>query len=204
MRFTAALLLAPLVTSCALLTAEKPLLSAADQPPGFALAEGLWVGRETNCDADPAQHKPGDGSCLEWFEVRRDGDEGWKLDSPDGKEETIRFKTIAAATAPVGGVAPLVVGEALMRKERQPVYALIVPRGIEQPIQRLAVVVISCDDVLRDGDVPGVAVVREGDRISGCTAASKEAVREAARRAALANLPTIGEAGSEMRFVRAR
>jgi hypothetical protein len=197
-----ALLGAPWLASCALLTAEKPLFSQADAPAGFVLAEGLWVGKEASCEADPGQHRPGDGSCLEWFEIKRDGDAGWKLDSPKGKEETIYFKTLGAAKPAPRGPAPLVVGEALMRKERQPVYALIVPRGAELPIRRVSVTVISCDDVLRDGDVPGIAVQREGDRVSGCTAATKEAVREAARRAALANLPTIGEGGTEMVFVR--
>ena len=101
-----------------------------------------------------------------------------------------------------GRIAPLYVAEATSSKQPEPAYAIIVPRGdLSAPVHRLAFEAIACAPLQRDGD-PAEIVFTHGEdgRVTGCTAKTKDAVRDAARRAAIDALTALGD--DEIAFVR--
>ena len=54
------------LSGCAMLTAEAPLFSTADQDGVFALSTGLWAHREDDCTLDPAGSSPEKKDCIDW------------------------------------------------------------------------------------------------------------------------------------------
>jgi hypothetical protein len=184
------------LAGCALLTAPAPLFTPADQDRAFALEEGLWAHRGAGCDADPARSSPRRKSCLDWVRIVRAGDGGWRAEpatKEDADDPPVRFLVVPAAKAEGAHRAPLYVAEGVTEKDPAPGYAAIIPRGRDPgPVRRVVMIAVACSAVIREGDVPDITVQRDNDRIVGCTAATKDAVREATRRAALAELPVIG------------
>lgn len=186
---------------CAMLTAEAPLISASDAR--FALEPGLWAATPPNCAVDPSTSSPEDKTCLSWMRVEA-GADGWTLDFLADKERAV-VKLAPAAATNKDGVAPLYIGEIVAvgvepRDDRaQPSYLAVTPEG-PPPFRRLVAIPVSCDDALSEGAVEGLDVTTQHDRVTGCVARSQAALRTAIRAAAIASLPTRGEA--EMAFVR--
>lgn len=196
MRMLACGLAAIMLSGCAMLTAEAPLFSPADQDPAFRLEEGLWAYRAADCRADPRRARPGRKSCLDWARLVRNADGSWRVESVGEDDEAPMRFVIVPATAREGDArAPLYVAEATNEKEASPSYAAVIPRGEETgPVRRLSFVAIACGAVLRDGTPPDIVVARgEDGAVTGCVAKTKDAVRDATRRAVIDALPTLGE-----------
>jgi hypothetical protein len=197
MRTMLGLAAAMAVSGCAVLSAPAPLFTPADQDGVFVLEEGLWAHRPADCKVDPARSNPQRKSCLDWARIVRASDGGWRGEPATREDEDdapIRFVVVPATAAPAGVRAPLYVAEGATEKDPGPNYAAIIPRGrAPGPVRRFVLVAITCDAVIRDGEVPDITIRREEDRVVGCTATTKDAVRDAARRAILSDLPVIGE-----------
>lgn len=190
-----------LVCACAPLTAQRPLFSPLDQIGPAPLAEGAWV--QTGCDetaTDP------EDACAH-IELARAADGGWlytmRSSAEDGESASWRFIIASALEVDRGeDYAPLYVAEYVSLDDPgPPLYAVVAPVGVMPAREVRMVSMIDCDDALREGPIPGVEeVVGEEafDRV--CVAADRAAVREAARRALIENLPVVlGEARA--RFV---
>lgn len=204
LRLVSAALAAGLLSSCAMLSAEKPLFSPADQDPAFALAEGLWVAQEADCKVNPQHSRPERKSCLDWAHIARAPDGTWIVTSPDhGDDDPIRVTIAAAAPRGTHTLAPLYVAEAVNEKSGEIDYGALVPRGdLSAGVKRLAVTGVGCDVISDDAPIDGITVERQDGKIVHCTATTQGAVREATRRAVIAGLPDLGE--NVLVFVRTR
>lgn len=193
---------AMLLSACAMLTAERPLLSPHDQDATFTLAQGLWAHRDADCAIDPATTGPDQKSCVDWARIVREGDGAWRIEFIGEDDPPLRFVVMPAVKAEAGRIAPLYVAEATSSKQPEPAYAIIVPRGdLSTPVRRVAFEAIACAPLQRDGDPADIVFTRgEDGRVTGCTAKTKDAVRDAARRAAIDALTELGD--NEVVFVR--
>jgi len=193
------------LSACTMLSAEAPIFSAADHAAEFAPPEGLWVIRDSSdCRVNPARSRPERDTCLDWYRVRRAEDGTWRVTalSNDDPEEMRVVVMAAAPKRPDEPLASLYVGEFSNAKNADISYFALVPRGgAERPLSRLGAAGIECFVVHGEwGEIPGIVVRREDDKVVGCTATAKDGLREAARRAAVAALPGLPE--QELVFVR--
>jgi hypothetical protein len=196
---------AALLSGCTMLSAETPLFSAADHAPEFAPPEGLWAAREgPDCKVNPARSRPERETCLDWYRVKRAEDGTWRVTSLSNDDpEEMRVVVMAAAPRKGEELAPLYVGEFANAAADDISYFAMVPRGgSEQPLSRLAIAGVQCFVVHGEwGEIPGIILKRgEENGVIGCTATTKDSVREAARRAAIAALPELAD--GEIMFVR--
>lgn len=191
-----------LLSGCAMLTAEQPLLSPQDQDGVFALAEGLWAHREDDCAVDPATSAPETDDCIDWARISREADGAWRIEFVGEDDPLMRLVVMPAVKSDAGRLAPLYVAEATSAKQPEPAYAVLVPRGdLSTPVRRLGFDAIACAPLLREGEPADIVFTRGADgRVTGCTAKTKNAVREAARRAVFDALPQLGD--EELVFVR--
>lgn len=185
------------LSGCAVLTAPAPLFAPGDQDQAFVLEEGLWAHRGSDCAADPARSSPARKSCLDWARITHEADGVWRAGpatAEDRDDAPVDFVVVPATTAAAGMRAPVYVGEGRTAKDPGPNYAALIPRGeATGAVRRLVLVSISCDAIMRDGAIPDITLEEKDGRVTGCTATTKGAVREAARRAVLAEAPRIGE-----------
>jgi hypothetical protein len=182
--------------ACTPMTAEAPLFSPADQDPGFAPEAGLWVARDEGCSDDPQKHKPGDGGCIDdWMRLTRLPDGAWEMREAGGDDDDgpVRFFAAAATPAQDGRRAALFVVEGVTA-EGEINYMAVAPRGDRDgPITRLQATLVECDIAQAPyAPIEGVRLIYKDGRVNGCIASSKEAVREAARRAVLETLNDFG------------
>jgi len=195
------LALAFFATAC-MLTAEAPLFTGADADPAFALQEGLWVIKDPDCKASPAHSPPGRKSCLEWLRVAGSGGGTWTFSEVSG-EDAERGVFVAAVPRQAGEMASVYAGEFVKQGQTQPDYIVAAPGAVKDGrVQSLIYAAVPC--TIADAPyapIEGVTLSRdEQGRTSECKATSKEAVLEAARRAALLALPEFGQ--YRMTFVR--
>lgn len=190
------------LSGCAMLTAEAPLFAPGDQDAVFTLAEGLWAHREADCAVDPATSAPDKDDCIDWAHIVREADGAWRIDFVGEDDPPMRLIVLPAVASEAGRLAPLYVAEATSQKQIEPAYALVVPRGaLSTPVRRLAFEAIACAPLLREGAPADIAFTRgEDGRVTGCTAKTKDAVRDAARRAVFDALSDLGE--DELAWVR--
>jgi hypothetical protein len=195
-------LAALLLSGCAMLTAERPLLSPQDQDGVFALAEGLWAYRGAGCAVDPATSSPETKDCIDWARIAREDDGAWRITFIGEDDPPMRLVVMPAVASEAGRLAPLYVVEATSSKQTEPAYAIIVPRGdLSTPVRRVAFDAIACTPLLREGEPADIVFTRGADgRVTGCTAKTREAVRDAARRAVFDALAELGD--EEIVFVR--
>ncbi len=186
-----------LLSGCALLTADEPLLIGADES-GFAVREGLWAFRDREtCQIDPQRADPAQKSCLEWVRIQNNEGGAFTVDllPPDAKGPFV------VRVAPAGRDA--FIGESVRGDEI--VYLTIAPaeRVWNPPFRRLYVRVIACEDVILD-DAPPADIEVETDAkdgsITGCKVRSLGAAIEAAQRALRAHAEERAQAPIE--FVR--
>lgn len=192
-----------LLAGCAVLTAPAPLFSAADRDPAFALEEGLWAFRDDDCRVDPARSAPNRKSCLDWARIRRLDDGGWIAEpaSPeDADDAPARFDVYPATIAAPGARAPVYVAEGRTEKDEVVNYAAVIPRaaasdGDTRPgaVRRVVVIALECSAITREGAIADIIVEHKDGSVSGCVAKTKDAVREAARRAVVAGAKTLGD-----------
>jgi hypothetical protein len=205
MKFLSGMLGALSLSACTMLSAPAPLFSPADQDAAFALAEGLWVARSPDCKVNPARSRPERDTCLDWARVDRLPDGAWRVSSVE-KDDDDTMRILFAPAAPRTGEdrAPLYVAETVNEKNGEILYAAIVARGetgATGPVTRIAAAGVECHVAYGDwGDIDGVDVVREDEKVVRCIAKSKDGVREAARRTAVSALPTLMD--HEFLFVR--
>jgi hypothetical protein len=183
-----------LAGACAPLTAERPLFSPLDQTGPAPLTEGVW--RQAGCVPEASASED---PCVS-IEVARAGDGAWLYtlmsDDPEtnGERYTWRF-IIASAVETARGeeYAPLYVAEyESLDEPGPPLYAVVAPVGVMPAQEVRMVAMIDCDDALREGPIPGVEERHADDALERlCIAADRGAVREAARRALIENLPLI-------------
>jgi hypothetical protein len=200
--------------ACAPMTADRPLFSVTDQAGPAPLREGLWIGVGEECHErlrtrrnPPLKCIPStlsraaDGSWL--FHMRGPPDEGRR----GPQERDVRLLIAPGVERALDDAyAPLYVAEYRDPDAQEgpaPLrYAALIPAG-PMPAEDLTLFQIDCADALRDGPIRGLTPVytreRGEERMTGCIAHSKTAVREAARRAVIEN---ENEAG--MRFVLVR
>lgn len=190
-----------LLSGCAMLSAEAPLFAPADQDGVFALSQGLWAHRETDCTVDPATSAPEKKDCLDWARITRTSDGAWRVEFVGEDDPPMRFLVMPVVKAEDVRIARLYVAEATSSKDPAPAYALVVPRGtLDTPVRRLAIQGIACAPLLRDSAPTDITFTREDGRITGCTAKTKDAVRDAARRSVFDALTDLGD--EELVFVR--
>jgi len=183
---------AMLCVACAPLTAERPLFSVLDQTGPAPLTEGAWV--QGWCAPEAASASP--EACVR-IELQRARDGAWlyTMRSETGEVTSWLFVIVSALEAERGDeYAPLYVAEYVSLDEEgdRPFYAVVAPVG-DMPAREVRMVaMIDCDDALREGPIPGV-VERAGevatDRV--CIASNRAAVRVAARRTLIENLPVV-------------
>lgn len=205
MRSLFAALAALSLSACTMLSAEAPLFSAADQAAEFAPPEGLWAIRDNpDCKVKPARSRPERDTCLDWYRVKRAEDGTWRVTSLSNDDpEEMRVVVVRASPGRHDEpLASLYVGEFVNAAGDDISYFVLVPRGgAEQPLSRIAAAGVECFVTHGEwGEVPGIVLRREDDKVVGCTAQTKDGVREAARRAAIAALPTLSD--QELVFVR--
>jgi hypothetical protein len=193
MRILQALALAALLGACAPLTAERPLFNPLDQAGPAPLTEGVWS--QTGCSQDAQLNS--EEACAR-IEVTRASDGAWlytmRGDGDDGDVTSWRFVIVSALETDRGEeFAPLYVAEYVSLDEAgQPFYAVVAPVGAMPAREVRMVAMIDCDDALREGPIPGVEEIageRAFDRV--CMAANRPAVRAAARRSLIENLPVV-------------
>jgi hypothetical protein len=192
--------------ACAPLTAQAPLFSLADQANPAPLREGLWMQTDPACTSEMTQR--GEDGCTR-IEVARGEDGGWlytmrSTDENGVTEENVwRFVIASAVETPRGDeYAPLYVAEYVAIDEPdQPFYAVVAPVGMMPASEVRMIAMIDCDDALREGPIPSVEEVVGAEAFERlCIAGSRQAVREAARRATIENLSVLlGE--DQVRFV---
>jgi hypothetical protein len=183
--------------ACAPLTAQAPLFTLADQASPLPLREGVWMQTDPACRNETAER--GEDGCTR-IEVAQGEDGGWlyTMRSTDEsgivEENAWRFVIAPAVETDRGEeYAPLYVAEYVAIDEPdQPFYAVVAPVGLMPASEVRMVAMIDCDDALREGPIPGVEE-QVGDEAADrlCVAASRGAVREAARRAVIENLPVL-------------
>ena len=202
LRVVGAALAAGLLSSCAMLSANAPLFTVADQDGAFALAQGLWVAQEADCKVDPRHSRPEQKSCLDWARIARAPDGAWIVSSTGGEDDA-PLRVVIAAAAPRGShvLSPLYVAESVNQKDGEIGYGALVPRGdLSAGVKRLAVAGVSCDVITDEAPIDGIVVTREDGKVVRCIASTQAAVREATRRAVIDSLVTFGD--SELVFVR--
>lgn len=187
-----------LLGACAPLTAERSLFSVADQIGPTPLTEGRWVQGGDGCAPGEAASEA--DACVT-VDVARDRDGAWLYTMRSSADEVAdshwRF-IIAPATETARGedYAPLYLAEYnSLDDETPPFYAVVAPVGVMPAREVRMVTMIDCDDVLREGPIPGVEERNAEEMFERlCVASDQAAVREAARRAAIENLALlIGE-----------
>lgn len=167
-----------LLSGCTLLRADAPLLIGADDG-GFTAREGLWAMRDPQtCQIDPKRADPAQKSCLEWTRIQSMGDGSWSVDSVPPDEKGPYLVRVARA----GSNA--FVGETVRGDEIA--YIVLSPgKGAwNPPFRRLYVRVISCDDMVAQGEtLPGIQLETDekDGTIIGCKVDSPEVVSEAAQ-----------------------
>jgi hypothetical protein len=194
-----------MLAGCAVLTAPAPLFSAADRDPSFALEEGLWAFRGNDCRVDPARAAPNRKSCLDWARIRRLEDGGWiaePAEPEDAGDAPARFDVYPATVAAPGVRTPVYVAEGRTDKDEGVNYAALIPRAgpadgdaDNRPgaVRRVVIIALECTTITREGPIADIIVEHKDGSISGCTAKTKDAVREAARRAVVAGAATLGD-----------
>lgn len=192
--------------ACTMLSAPAPLFTPADQDSAFALAEGLWVTRPSDCKVNPARSRPQRETCLQWAHVSRTPDGAWLVTSvEDADDAPLRAIIVPAAPPDATARAPLYVAETVGGEPAEINFAALIPRRESDggAVTRLALVGVECA-VVSDawGPIAGIEVTREDGKIVRCTAVTKDGVREAARRAAIAGLTALDE--TDFLFVRRR
>lgn len=199
------------LSGCTVLTAPAPLFTSGDADAAFRLEEGLWAFRDSDCRADPARSSPTRKSCLDWARVRKLDDGSWIAEPAkpeDADDAPLRFGVYPATVAAPGGASSVYVAEGRSEKDPGPNYAALIPRtaragdgdGGSDNVRRLVLIALECSAITRDGPIPDITIETKDGRISGCVAKTKDAVREAARRAVIAEAPRIG--GEELVWVR--
>jgi len=182
--------------ACAPLTAQAPLFMLADQASPAPLREGVWMQTDPACTPETAQR--GADGCTR-IEVAGGPDGGWLYtmrstdESGVTEENAWRFVITSAVETERGEeYAPLYVAEYVAIDEPdQPFYAVVAPVGPMPASEVRMVAMIDCDDALREGPIPGVEEVGDKAFERLCIAGSRQAVREAARRAAIENLSVL-------------
>jgi hypothetical protein len=183
--------------ACAPLTAETPLFSLTDQASPPPLREGVWMQTDPACTAAAAQ--AGEDGCVR-IEVAHEADGGWlytmrSTDENGVTEENAWRFVIAPAVETERGdeYAPVYVAEYVsLDAPEQPFYAVVAPVGLMPASEVRMVAMIDCDDSLREGPIPGIEEqTGEAAFERVCIAESRGAVREAARRVVIENLPTL-------------
>lgn len=193
-----------LLSGCAVLTAPAPLFAPGDADAAFRLEEGLWAHRGADCRADPARSSPTRKSCLDWARIRKLEDGSWIAEPAkpeDADDAPVRFGVYPATVAAPGAVSPVYVAEGRSDKDPGANYAALIPREARDTdrdngsntVRRLVLIALDCTAITRDGPIPDITIETKDGRISGCVAKTKDAVREAARRAVIAEAPKIGE-----------
>ena len=193
LRVAAVLLLAGMLQAC-MLTADRPLFAPADGDPAFIMKQGLWAVRDPDCKADPAKTSPRRKSCIEWLRVSHAQDGAWVMSDSAGEEE-VRGVFVAAVAHEAGSLASVYAGEFLSEGDTEPAYVVVAPQaGPEGFVTRITYESVPCSVTdTPNPPIVGVALQRnEEGSVSGCKAETKEAVLEAARRAALDALPEFG------------
>lgn len=223
----AAVAMAAALGACTTLGAERPLFAVSDQRAA-PIEEGVWIAISEDCPEHQLRNRsryPDDCSPVEirraedgaWLATLRadliyglSADEREQAEQQDGPRRSIIAPAVERALDDAT-FAPLYVAESQPAElERERVgYMVIAPVGVLPASEMRVLVVIACDDIVRDGPIDGVTLSyrtftpeggTETQEISGCTASSQAAVREAARRMVIENLEEL--AGT--RFVRAR
>lgn len=186
-----------MLSGCALLTADEPLLIGADEG-GFAAREGLWAMRDPEtCKLVPAKTDPATRTCIAWARIERAEEGGWTMDSVPPDEKGPYLVRVTRADGD-NFLAETVRGDEI-------VYLLLSPgRGVwNPPFRRLNVQVIACEDVMVD-NAPPVDIDVETDAkdgsITGCRVRNLGAAIEAAQRAVRAHADDRAQAPIE--FVR--
>lgn len=186
-----------LVSACAPLTAERPLFNPLDQAGPAPLAEGVWAQAIEGCL--PGDVRRDEEPCVS-IEVARSEDGAWfytmRSEAPGEETEQLswRFVIVSALETPRDhDYTPLYVAEYVSLDEPgQPLYAVVAPVGALPAREVRMVSMIDCDDALREGPIPGVEEIQGEDAFDRvCVAADRAAVREAARRALIENLPLV-------------
>lgn len=134
------------------------------------------------------------------IDVAREADGAWRYtmrstDPEEARPTTWRFVIVPAVESARGEeYAPLYLAEymSLDEADTPPFYAIVAPVGAMPAREVRMVAMIDCDDALREGPIPGVEE-RVGEQAfeRACVAAEPRAVREAARRALIENLPML-------------
>lgn len=188
------------LSACAPLTAHSPLFSTADQQGPAPLAEGLWVQETDHCRPEAHAQTAPDGCAQSHVSRLPDGSwrftmEQQKIPGGSGGEDNQPLLEWRLVVAPATernlgqDYAPLYVAEYTASDDPSILYALIVPVGAVPSQEIILVPMIECDDVLRDGALPGVQEALGSDgRPRACYASNKRAVRQAARRVAIERL----------------
>jgi hypothetical protein len=205
---------------CAELTAERPLFSVADQTGPPPLSEGIWVTISEECPRPNLRQRRFPADCVP-MDIRREVDGAWRVAiRVDLISDLARARRAEEETDPQNGpyrmiltpaverqitdsYAPLYVGELTTSGDETPGevgYAVVAPRGAMPATEVYISAIIGCSIILRDGPVEGVTpeyTPRTDDQgvthqqLTGCTATSQAAVREAARRTIIEELDAI-------------
>lgn len=201
--------------ACAQLTAERPLFSVADQgqPP---LTEGIWIGVGEECAERYVRVRRFPSECAP-LDIRRDADGAWHVgiridlvsdltarERADAEEDAnngpYRVIIASAVERAIGdGYAPLYLAELDSQRDESGAvaYAIVVPTGALPATEMRLAAMIGCEPTLREGPVPGIEPryeTRVDDQgvshqdLTGCTATTQAAVREAVRRSVIENL----------------
>lgn len=220
----AAIILAMALGACAELTAEAPLFAPNPTTPPV-LTEGIWIGIGEECPERNLRRQRFAKECAP-LEIRRQPDGAWIVRLRDDLMTNLtaqeradavndhslgpyRIVLAPAVERDVGdGYAPLYAAEFTRSDPDYPsvAYMAIVPVG-EMPASEIRLTVsLGCLSILRDGPIEGVEVHYETlagadgetyQNLTGCTASSPAAIREAVRRTVIENFADF----TKQRFV---
>lgn len=220
----AAIVLAAALGACAQLTAETPLFTPNQSSPPV-LTEGIWIGVGEECPEQNLRQQRFPKECAP-LDIRLQPDGVWIVRLRDDlmtnltaqeradavEDQSLGPYSIVLAPAverDIGdGYAPLYVGEFTRNDPGNPsvAYLAIVPMGEMSATEIRLTVSISCLSILRDGPIDGIAPnyeIQSGadgetyQNLTGCTASSPAAVREAVRRTVIENFSDF----TQQRFV---
>ncbi len=223
-RRLAAIVLATALGACAELTAEAPLFAPNPNTPPV-LTEGIWIGIGDECPERNLRLRRFPKGCAP-LDIRLQPDGAWTVRLRDDlmtnltaqeRADAIDDRSLGpyhivlapAVERDVGdGYAPLYVGEFTRSDPDNPAvaYMAIAPLG-EMPATEIRMTVsLSCSSILRDGPIEGITANYEtrtqadGETyqdLTGCTASTPAAVREAVRRSVIENFSDF----TQQRFV---
>lgn len=223
-RRLAAIVLAAALGACAQLTAEAPLFAPnLNQPP--VLTEGIWIGIGEECADRNLRQRRFPKECAP-LDIRLQPDGAWVVRLRDDLMSNLTTQERADAVADrslgpyrivlapaverdvADGYAPLYVAEFTRNDPEDPsvAYMAIVPIGAMPASEIRMTVSLSCSSILRDGPIEGIVPnyeTRPGtdgetyQNLTGCTASSPAAVREAVRRTLIENFADF----TQQRFV---